>query len=238
MSVSLVRQASNGLASTSTGITVTIVAAAVGNVLAVFVANNGAPPTVTGITCTNVTFSRLAGNSAVENCEIWWGIVTGGSSGTSVAVSMTAGTIALTAQVAEFNSTTGWGVGDGGTGNSGIGSSTATSGSYTSTGASDLILAAVGMTGAGTTAGSPGGIFTDVSATINTSNANLKADFGVAASGAHSASWALSVAVNWGTGIGGIKLGVPVVDNLEWVTSEILFENEVGEIVDRIVGRI
>lgn len=204
-SATLVNQAKNNSASSSVGITVTIASAAQGDLLVVFVTNNGAPPTVTGIVCTNVTFVRLTGDSTVENNEIWWGVVTGGASGTSVVVAMSVGTVSISSTVAQFNSPTGWNGVDGiPVGNNATASSTATTAAYSST-VRSLILISVGNSGS-FAASSPGGIFTDLTA-VAQSSAEQLGSYAVANAGAKSATWTFGGGVNWSSAIGGIKLG-------------------------------
>lgn len=202
-SVALVNQTPGSTGAGAGSLTITIPAAAVGNKLVVFFTNQSTN-TATGVTCANVTFTQLAGNSLVRNSEIWSGTVVGGSSGTSVVISVT-GLINISGIVAEFSSTAGWGLSDGGIGNGGTGFS-GTTAAYSNTGR-DLILTCVGTAAnAAQTISSPGGIFTDLPI-VNFSVANLLASYGVATAGAQSASWNFGQNAAWASVIGGLGIG-------------------------------
>lgn len=87
-------QQATGSGLSGTSFTVTISAASSGNTLIYVSGVTDSAQTISTISCTNVTWTKAQGSNTNADVEIWYGVVAGGSSGTTITVT-TGATIGL-----------------------------------------------------------------------------------------------------------------------------------------------
>lgn len=214
MAITFVRE-SGSATGTATPQSVTITAGANGNVLIAWITSNrgaSAARTVSSIASTNTTWAKLTGASITNGSmglEIWAGKISGGSSGTTVTVTMS-GTVAsgLATEICEFAGELSTITVDG-TAATSTGTSTGptTNNTFANTLQDSLILSAVGYESSTGPTGTPASPWT-VNTFRGTSSAGVSSAYLLPLStpGNHATSWTIgSTGDVWGTVIVALK---------------------------------
>ena len=202
MAISLIRQ--SGAVS---GTILTITGAANGNVLILFFASFGTSMNaISTISCTNVTWSSLGGalNGTSLDYEIWKGVVSGGTSGTTVTITQTgSGSFFNVSNIAEFS---GVSTVNDTTGVTKTGTSTSPSlNTYSTSTAGDLLLCGVGYHNGTVPSVLPGGSWNNLTFVNNGAQTGNQGEYNLnGASGSQTATWTISN-VAWVTVVAALK---------------------------------
>jgi hypothetical protein len=190
--------------------TATISAASSGNLLILRIAAFRSPNarTVSSLSCTNVTWTKLCGTTnGTMDVEIWYGVVAGGSSGTSITITMSGTGATICGSVDEISGTVVTGTINDGTGVTNTGSSTSPStGAFSAALANDFLIALEGHANGTTPSATPGGSWTDSTFSNNSTTVGCRGAYQLHGTvGSKSASWTIGN-VAWVTCIGAIKV--------------------------------
>lgn len=202
MSAALVKE---NAASTSTSVTIT--AAASGNVLVLFTSSTrgAGARTVSSVSCTNVTWGRLTQVTVgSQNTEIWQGVVSGGSSGTTITITMSGTGATLISRVYEFSGVD-TAINQDGVPSAGNGTGTSVStNTLTTTVADSLVVACEAHLSGTAPTVSPSSPWTAGAFGANSTVIGLQAAYiaGSVPTGGYTATWTLSASVAWQEGIG------------------------------------
>lgn len=208
-----VRQNATGTASPYT-----ITAAAAGNVLIFYFADfrSAAARTISSLSCTNVTWTKLGSttNGSVDT-EIWFGVVAGGSSGTSITVTMSGSGSTQVMTAIEFSGVLVAGTIHDGAGVTNTGTSTSPSiGSFSCSTGGELAVCCAGYANGTAPTGLPGGIWTNGTFANNSTTVGVQPQYALRSpQGSVSASWTITSAA-WVTVVGAL-FQVP----LNWLPS-------------------
>jgi len=217
LSIAFVRQSA-----TFTTTSATITAGASGNTLVLIIASQRSPSarTVSSLSCTNVTWANLAAAaSGVMDAEIWYGTIAGGSSGTTVTITMSGASSNIAGSVSEFSGILTSGTINDGTAQTKTATGTAvTTTAYSAALANDLVIAIEAhATGTGPTV-QPGGSYANLTFNANSTTCGVQGNYilhGVA--GAQSATWTIGSAL-WVSCIGALKV-TPLTSSLSAATA-------------------
>lgn len=206
----LVQVGTNFNVSSPSSLTVTMSSAPTsGNTVVAFIEDsfgNGSPLPVVSIASTNTTwtFDAALTNGVFQRTEVWHGVVSG-VGGTSVLITLTNPVSQVAAVLSEWSGLLSPTTFDGETFNSGI-TVAATTGSYTTTGATDLVIAS--MYNAASSNTSPGAPWTTLGQANVFKNSYI---FGAAAGLQPTASWSTISVHQWMTAVAGYRITAPAV---------------------------
>lgn len=183
----------------------TIPAPANGNVLLVNLTSGGSTdPTISSISATNTSgWTRLVSNSGgslnnLVNVEMWYGNV-GAAAGTTVTITMSGAGSGAGVNISEWACLAASGLPDGTGSSAVVNSANPTTAPYSTTVAGDLVIATVGTSPQGILTASPGG-YTALTAALSggtVTNTSNRPYYQVGSgTGAQSASWTYSAAIN------------------------------------------
>jgi hypothetical protein len=197
--------------------TATISAATSGNTLVLRIVALRSPSarTVSSLSCTNVTWTKLCGTTnGTIDVEIWYGVVAGGSSGTSITITMSATGATICGSVDEISGTVVTGTINDGTGVTNTGTSTSpTTGAFSASLANDFLIALEGHANGTTPSATPGGSWTDSTFSNNSTTVGCRGAYQLhGTTGSKSASWTIGN-LAWVTCIGAIKV-LPLTQTL------------------------
>lgn len=218
MAFSVVNQSRNNTNTLTSSISITIPAAASGNTLIVFVNYHNASfaRSVSSVSCTNTSFSSLGSTSGAglnSGTDIWFGPVSGGSSGTTVTVNFS-GTAIAEACVVECSGIVTSSAADGSATDNHQASGTTpySTGTYTNTNANDVILLALGCVGTSTTTPSTPSGYTALNSQSDTADNGCIFPFYqvVSSTGSQSASF---TSIGGATGVNSVLGGLKLVAN-------------------------
>lgn len=191
----------------------TITAAASGNTLVLFVSSQRSPAarTVSSIATTNVTWTKLAGvaNGVIDG-EIWYGTVAGGSSGTSITLTMSGTGATLALMALEFSGVLVSGTIKDGSGVTNTGTSvTASTGAYSTAASGEVVLSCAAYADGTAPSANPGGIWSNATFANNSTVCAVQGAYNFwGPQGAVSASWTITSAA-WATCVGALKAALP-----------------------------
>src|SRR5512143_2821860 len=161
--------------------TVTITAASAGNVLICCVASYRSPAarTVSAIATTNVTWSKIGNQGGgTTDAEIWLGVVAGGSSGTTVTLTMSGAGSTVASSVSEFSGVQVSGTIEDGTETLNTGSGTSPStGNYTPAWNGDLLITCEAHADGTAPTAQPGGIWSNLTFANNSTTCGVQANY-------------------------------------------------------------
>ena len=209
MAYSFVRENAAGTASPYT-----ITGAANGNILVLGFADFRSPAarTISSLSTTNVTWSKLGGTTnGTMDAEIWLGVVSGGTSGTSITVTMSGTGATLVMRAYEFGTPVGTGTpAADGTFTTNTGTSvTPALGTFTPTESSNLKVGVAGWANGTTPSASPGGVWTAGTFTANSTVVGVQFIYDlIGSASSDSGSWTITSAA-WVTVSGAITVPLP-----------------------------
>lgn len=189
--------------------TVTITAASAGNVLICCVSSFRSPAarTVSSIATTNVTWTKV-GNQAggTTDGEIWLGVVAGGSSGTTVTLTMSGTGATVASNVSEYSGVQVTGTIEDGTETLNTGSSASPStGNYTPGNNGDILITCEAHADGTVPSVQPGGIWSNLTFANNSTVCGVQGNYALnEGTSTASASWTINN-VAWRTVIAGLK---------------------------------
>jgi len=208
MAYSFVRENAAGTASPYT-----ITGAASGNtlILAIAAFRSPAARTVSSLATTNVTWTLIGGTTnGTMDAELWLGIVAGGTSGTSITVTMSGTGATLVMRAYEFSGGLLTGTIKDGTAVTSTGTSTAPAiGSYTPAATSELRVSVAGWANGTTPSGVPAGVWTPGTFTANSTTVGVQFLYDVIGdAAADTATWTITSAA-WVTVTCALKVPLP-----------------------------